>query len=56
MEHEAVKIHDLAIGELAERSGCTVPTIRFYEQVGLIPRPRAARAADGSIPGRMSGC
>ncbi|UFS67906.1 helix-turn-helix domain-containing protein (plasmid) [Paracoccus denitrificans] len=45
MEHEAVKMHDLTIGELAERSGCTVPTIRFYEQIGLIPK--AARSAGG---------
>jgi MerR family copper efflux transcriptional regulator len=27
----------LTIGELAERTGCTVPTIRYYEEIGLIP-------------------
>jgi DNA-binding transcriptional MerR regulator len=25
------------IGALAEQTGCSVPTIRYYEQVGLIP-------------------
>lgn len=28
---------DLAIGTLAERTGCSVPTIRYYEKIGLIP-------------------
>lgn len=28
---------DLTIGALAERTGCTVPTIRYYEEIGLIP-------------------
>ena len=27
----------LRIGALAEQTGCTVPTIRYYEEVGLIP-------------------
>lgn len=32
---------NLAIGELARRTGVKVPTIRFYEQIGLIePPPR----------------
>jgi len=26
------------IGQLASQTGCSVPTIRYYEQVGLIPR------------------
>ncbi len=29
----------LTIGELAERTGCKVPTIRYYEDIGLIPAP-----------------
>jgi DNA-binding transcriptional MerR regulator len=29
----------LSIGELARRSGATPPTIRYYEQIGLLPRP-----------------
>lgn len=32
----------LSIGEAARRSGCTVATIRFYEEMGLIPQaPRS---------------
>lgn len=29
----------LRIGALAERSGTSTPTIRYYEQIGLLPRP-----------------
>jgi len=28
----------IRIGQLASEAGCSVPTIRYYEQVGLIPR------------------
>ena len=31
---------DLTIGRLAQETGCKVPTIRYYEQVGLLPAPR----------------
>lgn len=27
----------LSIGALARRAGCTVPTIRYYESIGLLP-------------------
>lgn len=30
---------DLTIGELARAIGCKVPTIRYYEQIGLLPVP-----------------
>lgn len=30
----------LGIGALAERSGCNIPTIRYYESIGLLPRAR----------------
>ena len=29
----------LLIGDLSRRTGCRVQTIRYYEQVGLLPRP-----------------
>lgn len=45
MRHEKVKVQGLSIGELAERAGCSVPTIRFYEEIGLIPK--AARTGGG---------
>jgi len=32
-----------SIGVLAQQTGCTVPTIRYYEEVGLLPAgPRTA--------------
>jgi DNA-binding transcriptional MerR regulator len=27
----------LTIGQAANRSGCTTPTIRYYEEIGLLP-------------------
>lgn len=30
---------NFAIGELSKRTGVKVPTIRFYEQIGLLPSP-----------------
>jgi DNA-binding transcriptional MerR regulator len=30
---------DISIGELARRTGVKVPTIRYYEQAGLLPVP-----------------
>lgn len=30
---------NLPIGELSRRTGVKVPTIRFYEQIGLLPAP-----------------
>jgi DNA-binding transcriptional MerR regulator len=30
---------ELSIGALAERTGTNVQTIRYYEQIGLMPRP-----------------
>jgi DNA-binding transcriptional MerR regulator len=29
----------LTIGVLATQTGCSVPTIRYYEQIGLLPKP-----------------
>lgn len=30
---------NILIGELARRTGVKVPTIRYYEQIGLLPAP-----------------
>lgn len=35
----------LTIGALSAHTHCTVPTIRYYEQIGLLPRPE--RASNG---------
>ena len=29
---------DFSIGELAKRTGCKVQTIRYYEQIGILPK------------------
>jgi len=36
----AVAARALTIGALAQRTGCNVPTIRYYEEIGLLPPPR----------------
>jgi MerR family transcriptional regulator, mercuric resistance operon regulatory protein len=34
----------IQIGELARRTGCDVETIRYYERVGVLPRPSRSAA------------
>ncbi|MBC7956477.1 MAG: helix-turn-helix domain-containing protein [Cytophagales bacterium] len=50
MQHRSTET-GLTIGALAERTGLNVPTIRYYEQIGLIPaakrRPSGHRFYDG---------
>lgn len=29
----------MLIGDISERSGLSVDTLRYYEKIGLIPRP-----------------
>jgi len=36
---------NLTIGALARRTGCKVQTIRYYEQIGVMPRPRRTEGA-----------
>jgi len=40
-----MKNDNLSIGALAKQVQCTVPTIRYYEEIGLLPH--ATRAANG---------
>jgi MerR family mercuric resistance operon transcriptional regulator len=52
--------HDtgIQIGELSRRAGCNIETIRYYERVGLLPRPsRSAsryRLYDGDDVNRLT--
>jgi DNA-binding transcriptional MerR regulator len=39
MKEELKTAGKLRIGDLARRTGFSVPTIRYYEQVGLLPPP-----------------
>lgn len=36
--------HRIAIGKVSEASGVKVPTIRYYEQIGLLPAPPRTEA------------
>ncbi len=38
---------DMTIGALAERTGVTAETIRYYERVGVLPRPTRGAAGVG---------
>jgi DNA-binding transcriptional MerR regulator len=33
----------IPIGQLAQRTDCKVPTIRYYEKIALLPEPRRSR-------------
>ncbi len=47
----------ISIGELAKRAQCTVPTVRYYESIGLLPtaqrREGGHRAYDRKDLGRL---
>ncbi|EKM98237.1 MULTISPECIES: helix-turn-helix domain-containing protein [unclassified Acidocella] len=32
--------HDMPIGAFSARTGCAIETIRFYEKIGILPKPR----------------
>lgn len=47
----------LKISELADRTGTTAPTIRYYEEIGLLPNPRRVggqRRYDGGDVRRLT--
>ena len=31
---------NIAVGEFSRRAGCNIETIRYYERIGLLPKPR----------------
>jgi MerR family mercuric resistance operon transcriptional regulator len=31
---------DMTIGEFSRRTGCAIETIRFYEKIAILPKPR----------------
>jgi DNA-binding transcriptional MerR regulator len=44
-EKAMLRSSEITIGLLARRAGCSVPTVRYYEEIGLLPR--AARRNGG---------
>lgn len=34
-----MSVSEFTIGHLAKETGCKIPTIRYYEQIGLLPQP-----------------
>jgi MerR family mercuric resistance operon transcriptional regulator len=48
---------EIAIGELSRRTQCNIETIRYYERIGLLPKPRRTggryRRYDGEDVGRL---
>ncbi|MEO8340303.1 MAG: heavy metal-responsive transcriptional regulator [Nitrospirota bacterium] len=45
-----MKIVPMRIGQLAARAGVTTDTIRYYEQIGLLPRPQRSAAGYRQYP------
>jgi Cd(II)/Pb(II)-responsive transcriptional regulator len=39
MVHKENSVTRFKIGELAQRTGCLVETVRYYERIGLLPEP-----------------
>src|SRR5260370_596522 len=31
--------NEIGIGEVSRRTGCNIETIRYYERIGLVPKP-----------------
>ena len=40
----------LSIGKLAQAAGVKVPTIRYHEEIGLLPPPNETPATSGFTP------
>ena len=49
--------HALSIGQLAKATGVASRTIRYYEQIGVLPTPSRSRSRLGSTTSlAYSGC
>lgn len=35
-----MRVKEFTIGHLSKQTGCKIPTIRYYEEIGLLPDPR----------------
>lgn len=47
----------IAIGELSRRTGCNIETIRYYEKIGVLPKPQrrgSYRSYEGADVQRLS--
>ncbi len=40
MNRDAMSRDDMPIGDFSRRTGCVIETIRFYEKIGILPKPR----------------
>lgn len=40
MQEAIVKKSKITIGALSRETGCKIPTIRYYEKIGLMPEPQ----------------
>lgn len=52
MDQNTISRAGLPIGELSRLTGCSVETIRYYESIGLLPRPartQGGRRAYGEV-------
>lgn len=47
----ATNSRGLSIGELARRSGCKVQTVRYYEEIGLLPKSDRTEGNQRIFPG-----
>ena len=47
-------LHSVTIGEAARQSGVKVPTIRYFEQIGLLPAHPAAKPIFHMTPDRRN--
>ena len=40
MNRDAMSHDDMPIGDFSRRTGCAIETIRFYEKICILPKPR----------------